>query len=1072
MARVYSLLPLLCVFLVLSSCTYPAPFSNSVENAYVEATLYQHDSGLQSTIVTAKQPGLARQAVAQVGGSVTSDLWLIDAVVAQLSSEQITALAKLPGITSVVADKTVQSAEEIVEDSYVWNGWVTDRLVGSSSDVLLSGDVLFEPMPMPNGGLVSLTVTGELAFVNPDGSIYNVIDLPGDGFLDRPNVAPDGTVYVNNDSSVYAVDATGDVLWTQTVADGEKFTGGVAYTTQALFVVDEMQIFYGLDPLTGARLWKSAPVGQTSPFQAGPSVGADGTLYAVNEAGELFAVAPDGTLRWQSSVDRGPYKLSPQVGADGTVYVTGDGFKVSAFAPDGTLRWQFEGNSNVIHAAPHIGPDGSVYLTAGAGVIYGIDPNGQVKFVHEDADHHFYTAPVLSLDGNLLFAVAKERQLLALDAQTGSVVWTHLADGDLLASPVVAANGNLHFGDALGNYYIINPEGLRVYTYSGFESFDSSPAMTTEGASVFQDADRNLVAMSRMRNSWDGRPDVRPTQNPKIWDLVNPIPIDTGADIAHDNGITGAGITVAVVDSGVYFDRFTKTVMGAIVEQNFLGQAEFVGPVNCTTVTPSPCFKDFNGSDDDYGHGSHVAGTIWSNSVDLNTNVKMGVAPDAKILSVRVLDQDGRGSYADTIEGIQYVVANKDLFNVRVMNLSLSAPVSTPYFADPLNRAVEQAWAAGIVVVAAAGNTGGAAQTVQVPGNDPYIITVGAINNNRTPGYWSDDTIPSWSATGPTEDGFVKPDVVTVGTNVVSYMYNDPSNKNRSAKLVRMHPDYAVNTSMFRMNGTSMAAAVASGIVALMLEHNPALTPDQVKDRLVASARPALSAADTPAYSMFQQGLGRIWVPGALWDDAPTQHVNRNMDIHADLAHGWSSEAEMAYHYGGPIERHISDDGKYYLYTATDGTETWGVGAARVNDMQWVDLDVLSAKKVSWNNGEFKPSHGPTQADGRFTWAGGRFTWAGGGGHNTWAVGRFTWAGSRNTWAVGRFTWAGSRSTWSVGRFSWAGSRFIWAEGTGNWEVAQRNSIDVGTPEWIEDGAAMDTLPTRTKSIFIPVVLR
>ena len=137
----------------------------------------------------------------------------------------------------------------------------------------------------------------------------------------------------------------------------------------------------------------------------------------------------------------------------------------------------------------------------------------------------------------------------------------------------------------------------------------------------------------------------------------------------------------------------------------------------------------------------------------------LGTAPQARILSVRVLDDDGTGTYADVIEGIQYIVANAAQFNVRVLNVSLSAEATVPYFVDPLNRAAEAAWHAGIVVVAAAGNTGPGASTITVPGNDPYVITVGAVDTQQTPDDWSDDVVPEWSASGPTLDGFVKPDV-------------------------------------------------------------------------------------------------------------------------------------------------------------------------------------------------------------------------------------------------------------------------------------------------------------------------
>ena len=241
---------------------------------------------------------------------------------------------------------------------------------------------------------------------------------------------------------------------------------------------------------------------------------------------------------------------------------------------------------------------------------------------------------------------------------------------------------------------------------------------------------------------WDGRPDVQPTNNKKVWELVNPVAIDVGADVLHQTRfpdgkrITGKGITVAVVDTGVYFDKGVKKVLGSQVEKLFLGQADFVDAICDThqqkkktytvgTQYDGYCLTDSEYSKDGYGHGTHVAGIVWNNFTDYATGVTMGIAPNANVLSVRVLGNDGYGTYEAVIKGIQYVVENKDIFNIRVLNLSLSAEPTTPYFKDPLNHAVERAWAQGIVVVAAAGNTGPESETITVPGNDPYVITVG-----------------------------------------------------------------------------------------------------------------------------------------------------------------------------------------------------------------------------------------------------------------------------------------------------------------------------------------------------------
>ena len=268
------------------------------------------------------------------------------------------------------------------------------------------------------------------------------------------------------------------------------------------------------------------------------------------------------------------------------------------------------------------------------------------------------------------------------------------------------------------------------------------------------------------------------------WEIENPIAIDVGANIVHEevladgSPITGKGITVAVVDSGVFFEKsIIERNMGKNIVDQFVTQFDFVDDGSCKKTDdgyiqfPSYCQTNEKTSRDRYGHGTHVAGIVWNQVKDANTGVYLGVAPEANIVSIRVLDDSGIGTYEDVVEGIQYVVANKDKLGIRIMNLSLLANATTPYFIDPVNRAAEAAWKHGIVVVAAAGNTGPHAETITVPGNDPYVITVGAFDTKNTPGDWRDDIIPTWSGTGPTLDGFIKPDLLAPGADVVSYMY-------------------------------------------------------------------------------------------------------------------------------------------------------------------------------------------------------------------------------------------------------------------------------------------------------------
>jgi hypothetical protein len=468
-----------------------------------------------------------------------------------------------------------------------------------------------------------------------------------------------------------------------------------------------------------------------------------------------------------------------------------------------------------------------------------------------------------------------------------------------------------------------------------------------------------------------------------------------------------------------------------------------------------------------------VAGIIWNNVEDYYTGATIGIAPNAQVLSIRVLGDDGSGTYVDVIEGIQYAVANKETFDIRVMNLSLSGWARSPYFADPLNRAVEEAWAAGIVVLAAAGNEGPYAESITVPGNDPYVITIGAVDSNKTPGYWADDSLANFSSSGPTLDGFVKPDLLVPGGNVVSYMFNDGDTDpetSSSPALVLDHPDYSVNSSMFRMNGTSMSTAVASGVVALILEAHPTMTPDQVKYRLMASTQTAV-ANDQLMYSPLQQGIGRIWVPDAVFGDIPLLNANSGMDINADLAHGWLKldengepvrdesgdyvldEAELAYHYQGQVQKVISDDGATYLYYTEDPTDGSLVvlGAADLQTLMWIEYDDLMGMGVTFdnvNNGAAYWPHAEAWSNGIYNWAGGIYNWAGG---------IYNWAGGIYNWAGGIYNWAGGIYNWAGGIYNWAGGIYNWAGGIYNWA----GSTDVSSTSWVGEGWATRT-PTVT----------
>src|SRR6185503_10737341 len=251
-------------------------------------------------------------------------------------------------------------------------------------------------------------------------------------------------------------------------------------------------------------------------------------------------------------------------------------------------------------------------------------------------------------------------------------------------------------------------------------------------------------------------------------------------------------------------------------------------------------------------------------------------APNVNLVDVRVLDENGAGTVSTVLAGIEWVIANKQRYNIRVINLSLGGGVTQSYKTDPLCQAVERAVQAGIVVVCAAGNYGKDDQgrplygSIVSPANDPYVITVGAVNTKQT-NTRSDDVMATYSSHGPTlVDGLIKPDLVAPGNKIVSLRATTmPGNTNMlDAQNALVSPDLSKNgieKDYMTMSGTSMAAPMVSGVVALMLQHNPALTPRMVKAMLRFTAQPMTSLSSLPAYlQLVTEGAGEMNADGAV----------------------------------------------------------------------------------------------------------------------------------------------------------------------------------------------------------------
>jgi serine protease AprX len=292
---------------------------------------------------------------------------------------------------------------------------------------------------------------------------------------------------------------------------------------------------------------------------------------------------------------------------------------------------------------------------------------------------------------------------------------------------------------------------------------------------------------------------------------------------------TGRGVGVAVIDTGVAGDLPDFRISSSDKRSRVIGSA---------VVNP-----DATTANDTYGHGTHVAGIIAGNSDsrplgDSKKGRFSGVAPDANLVSIKVSDDEGNATVLDVIAGIQFAMDHKVEYNIRVLNLSLESTVAQSYKTDPLDAAVEAAWFDGIFVVAAAGNRGPGGNAVQyAPGNDPYIVTVGAVDDQGTKEI-ADDEPATWSSRGTTQDGFHKPDIYAPGAKIVSTLSPGSKYAKLCEACVSEEGEY------IRTGGTSMAAPMVAGAAAIGFQLLPTLTPDRIKALLRDSDRPLTDTID------------------------------------------------------------------------------------------------------------------------------------------------------------------------------------------------------------------------------------
>lgn len=329
---------------------------------------------------------------------------------------------------------------------------------------------------------------------------------------------------------------------------------------------------------------------------------------------------------------------------------------------------------------------------------------------------------------------------------------------------------------------------------------------------------------------WTSSADISP-----LWSNVDP---NTGADL----GPAPQAPAIAFIDSGINADT-----------------ADFGNRVVASVSFCSLCGDSSTG--DLEGHGTMVAGIAAGAGLDYP-----GVAQNAPIVSVKVANSNGESMESDVIAAADWILANKDAYGIKVVNISMAGTTPATFQNDPLDQAVEQLWFSGVTVVAAAGNFGNgtAVDMAAAPGNDPFIITVGALDQNQSADP-SDDTVAPWSAYGYTADGFSKPDISAPGRYMIMPVPMDTTIPNTV-------PDRVVAPGYMWMSGTSFASPVVAGAAAQILARHPDWTPDQVKGALMLTAG-WVGGADWQA-----AGVGEVDAATAASIDFTPPNPNENLD--------------------------------------------------------------------------------------------------------------------------------------------------------------------------------------------------